>query len=116
MRRTLVCLLLLLASPALAQEAYERWEILPSTFGSTGGNGVVIAEYRVRHQGAICTTPFTATDAAGTVYRNIAEFDATPIQGGILCSNGRWRSAEGSASGTTPLRVFLKDGVQRGSP
>jgi hypothetical protein len=39
-----------------------------------------------------------------------------PAQGGILCTNGKWRSKDGSASGTTPFRVFLKDGVVRRSP
>jgi hypothetical protein len=37
-------------------------------------------------------------------------------QGGTLCTNGKWRAADGSASGTTPFRVFIKDGVKRRSP
>jgi len=44
------------------------------------------------------------------------EFDAVPAQGGILCTNGKWRARDGSASGTTPYRVFIKDGIKRGSP
>ncbi len=102
------------AVAALAQPAYESWDVLPERFGSTGDNGVVIDGYRVRHDGALCTTPFTATDAAGTIFHNLAEFDAVPVAGGILCQNGRWRAVNGGASGTTPLQVFLKDGVQRG--
>jgi hypothetical protein len=39
-----------------------------------------------------------------------------PTQGGTLCTNGRWRARDGSASGTTPYQVFFKDGVRRGSP
>ncbi len=101
---------------AQAPEAYESWPVLPPTFPSTGGGGIVIGEYRPVVTGAVCATPFTATEPNGTVYRNVVEFEAVPVQGGILCRNGRWRSADGTASGTTPLRVFIKDGVVRGSP
>ena len=61
-------------------------------------------------------TDFTATDPGGSVYYNTVEFDAEPAQGGTLCTNGKWRARDGSASGTTPDRVFIKDGVTRGSP
>ena len=44
------------------------------------------------------------------------EFEAVPVQGGTLCQNGKWRTFDGGASGTTPFRVFFKDGVFRGSP
>ena len=54
--------------------------------------------------------------ADGKVYYNSVEFDAVPAQGGTLCTNGRWRAKDGSANGTTPYRVFFKDGVVRGSP
>lgn len=37
-------------------------------------------------------------------------------QGGTLCQNGKWRAFDGGASGTTPYRLFFKDGVFRGSP
>lgn len=118
--RTVLAVLaaLLGASSAGAQpdEAYEAWPVLPPTFESTGGGGIVIGEYRPVVNGAVCSTPFTATEPNGTVYRNVVEFEAVPAQGGILCRNGRWRSADGSASGTTPLRVFIKDGVTRGKP
>jgi hypothetical protein len=46
----------------------------------------------------------------------MVEFDAVPAQGGILCTDGKWRAVDGSASGTTPLRVFIKNGVARRSP
>jgi hypothetical protein len=49
------------------------------------------------------------------VYPNLIEFDAVPTAGGILCSNGKWRSFDASATGTTPFRIFFKDGVFRGS-
>lgn len=101
---------------AAAQEDFSRWPVQPDRFPSTGGNGVVIGEYRPVVIGDRCLTAFTATIPDGTVYRNIVLFDATPIQGGTLCSNGRWSAQDGSASGTTPYRVFLKDGVIRGAP
>ena len=63
-----------------------------------------------------CRTDFTATEPGGKVYYNKVEFDAVPVQGGTLCTNGKWRAADGSASGTTPFRVFIKDGVKRRSP
>ena len=44
------------------------------------------------------------------------EFDMVPVQGGILCTNGKWQAVDGSMSGTTPFRVFIKDGVRRRSP
>lgn len=101
---------------AAAQEDYTRWPVQLERFPSTGGNGVVIGEYRPVVIGDRCVTAFTATTADGTVYRNIVLFDASATQGGILCSNGRWSAQDGSASGTTPYRVFLKDGVIRGAP
>jgi hypothetical protein len=103
-------------SPAFAQENYESWELLQSRFESTGGGGIMIGEYNPVIVGAKCTTNFTATEPGGKVYYNVVEFDAVPAQGGILCTNGKWRAADGSASGTTPLRVFIKDGVRRRSP
>jgi Rieske Fe-S protein len=55
-------------------------------------------------------------EPGGKVYYNKVEFDAVPAQGGTLCTNGKWQAADGSASGTTPFRVFIKDGVKRRSP
>jgi hypothetical protein len=37
-------------------------------------------------------------------------------QGGTLCTNGRWRSFDGKDSGTTPFRMFFKNGVFRAQP
>lgn len=68
--------------------------------------------------GAKCITTFMAVEPGEkpNVYPNIVEFDAVPAEGGILCTNGKWRSFDGSASGTTPFRVFFKDGVFKASP
>jgi hypothetical protein len=104
------------AVPALAQEDFASWRLHVERFQSTGGGGVMIGEYRPVIAGDKCTTDFTATLPDGKVYDNSVEFDAVPAQGGILCTNGRWKARDGSASGTTPYRVFFKDGVLRGSP
>jgi hypothetical protein len=101
---------------AAAQENYESWALLQSTFESTGGGGIMIKEYNPVIVGDKCVTDFTATEPSGKIYYNRVEFDAVPVQGGILCTDGKWRAVDGSASGTTPLRVFIKDGVARRSP
>jgi hypothetical protein len=101
---------------AMAQENYESWRLHTPTFPSTGGGGVMIGEYKPVIAGDKCTTDFTATLPDGKVYQNSVEFDAVAAQGGTLCTNGRWRAKDGSANGTTPYRVFIKDGVMRGSP
>lgn len=109
----------LLSSPAPATDAaerYETWDLLEPTFPSTGGGGIMIGEYRPVIRGEACVTDFTATEPNGTVYHNTVEFRAVPVQGGILCTDGRWRSRDRSASGTTPFRVFYKDGVFRRAP
>ena len=111
-----VVIAVLLASAAGAEEDYAQWRLHTPTFPSTGGNGVIIGEYHPVIAGARCATDFKATLPDGKIYYNTVEFDAVPVQGGILCTNGRWRARDGSASGTTPYRVFLKDGVLRGSP
>jgi hypothetical protein len=103
-------------SGASAQENYESWPQLQRTFPSTGGGGILIGEYDPIIVGNKCVTNFTATEPSGKVYYNVVEFDAVPAQGGILCTDGKWRAVDGSASGTTPYRVFFKDGVRRGSP
>jgi hypothetical protein len=61
-------------------------------------------------------TKFTATEPGGKVYYNIVEFETVAVQGGILCTNGKWRAEDASMAGTTPFRVFFKDGVRRRSP
>jgi hypothetical protein len=99
-----------------ASEDYSTWRLHAERFPSTGGGGIMIGEYRPVIVGDKCKTDFTATEPNGTVYYNSVEFDAVPAQGGTLCQNGRWRSRDGSATGTTPYRVFFKDGVVRGSP
>src|SRR5262245_20131080 len=104
------------APGASAQEDFEAWPILQRTFPSTGGGGIMIGEYNPVIVGDKCVTDFTATVPGGTVYYNTVEFDAVPEQGGTLCRNGKWRARDGSASGTTPYRVFFKNGVARGSP
>jgi hypothetical protein len=106
----------LLTAAASANENYESWEILKNPFESTGGGGVMIGEYNPVIVGNTCVTDFTATLPDGKVYQNSVEFDAVAAQGGTLCTNGRWRARDGSMSGTTPFRVFFKDGVVRGSP
>ena len=115
---TLIALLLSApASPGRAmEEDYTRWPVQPDRFPSTGGNGIMIGEYRPVVIADRCVTAFTATTPDGTVYRNIVMFDALPTQGGILCANGKWSAQDGNANGTTPYRVFLKDGVIRGAP
>lgn len=119
-----IACLISLQTPIMAQqitqgqieEKYEAWELLKPEFESTGGGGIIIRGYSPVVIGKVCKTSFTATEPNGTVYKNSVEFDASAIDGGTLCANGRWRADDGSASGTTPLRVFIKDGVMRRSP
>jgi hypothetical protein len=100
----------------LAEENYESWAVLKNPFESTGGGGVMIGEYNPAIVGSKCVTNFTATLPDGKVYHNVVEFETVRVQGGTLCTNGAWRAQDGSASGTTPFRVFIKDGVTRRSP
>lgn len=106
----------LAANGAGAQENFESWAPLKDPFPSTGGGGIMIHGYDPVVSGSSCTTKFRAIEPNGTTYHNSVVFEAVEAQGGVLCHNGRWRSADGSASGTTPFRVFIKDGVKRGSP
>lgn len=123
MLRITVTLLMTIVSsgPARAQAAEERfddWPVLKSTFPSTGGGGITIKGYDPVVTGKTCVTTFMAVEAGPdpAVYANFVEFDAVPAQGGTLCTNGRWRAMDGSASGTTPFRVYVKDGVFRAAP
>lgn len=121
MRTALVaCLagLCLAFSGAHAQESYESWPPLKSTFASTGGGGITIKGYDPVITGNKCITTFMAVEEGPNpnVYANVIEFEAVPAQGGTLCQNGKWRAFEGGATGTTPFRVFFKDGVWRGAP
>ncbi len=104
------------AAAAGAAEHYGTWPLLQPLFPSTGGAGIMIGEYDPVIYGDRCVTAFTAIEPNGTVHRNSVAFEAVPAQGGILCTNGRWRSADGLAAGTTPSRVFLRNGGTRGSP
>ena len=113
----LACALVALAACGVAaEENYESWAILKNPFESTGGGGVMIGEYNPIIVGNKCVTNFTATLPDGKVYHNIVEFETVQVQGGTLCTNGAWRARYGRASGTTPFRVFIKDGVTRRSP
>jgi hypothetical protein len=106
------------APGAAAQESYESWPVLRSTFPSTGGNGIMIKGYDPVISGGKCLTTFMAVEP-GTdpkVYPNFIAFEAMAVQGGTLCHNGKWRAFDGGATGTTAYRVFFKDGVFRGSP
>jgi hypothetical protein len=127
MRRSLIpcaaagalCLVLAAATASArdAPEDFGTWPPMRSTFPSTGGGGFVIGEYRPVVVGDRCATDFTVTGPDGAVARNTVEFDAVPAQGGTLCTNGRWRALDGGgAAGTTPFRVFFRDGVARGWP
>ena len=125
MRTSIACLVAglvanaVLASPvALADESYESWPVLRSTFPSTGGGGITIKGYDPVITGSRCVTTFMAVEPGDNpkVYANVIEFEAVAVQGGTLCRNGKWRAFEGGATGTTPYRVFFKDGVFRGSP
>lgn len=107
-----------LGTPALSAEGYEKWPILKSTFPSTGGGGITIKGYDPVIAGGKCVTTFMAVEAGDNppVYSNVAEFDAVPTEGGILCTNGKWRAFDGGGSGTTPFRFFFKDGIFRAAP
>lgn len=107
--------LLVAASAAPAQTNYESWPLLKNPFPSTGGNNVMIDKYDPVVSGGKCTTDFTAI-VEGKPYFNEVVFDAVPTAGGILCTNGKWRAKDGSANGTTPFEVFIKDGVKRARP
>ena len=120
MRSANVCLTaaLLMLAPlgAAAQDNFESWPVLKSTFPSTGGGGVMIKGYDPVIAGGKCVTTFMAAVPPDQVYFNVAEYEAVPTQGGMLCINGQWRSFNGKDTGTTPFRMFFKDGVFRGQP
>jgi hypothetical protein len=103
------------ASAAFGQTNYESWPVLKNPFPSTGGNNVMIDKYDPVVRDGKCFTDFTAI-VEGKPYYNEVVFDAVPTAGGILCANGKWRAKDGSANGTTPFEVFIKDGVKRAKP
>jgi hypothetical protein len=95
----------------------DSWERLPERFESTGGGGWMIEEYRPVVSGQSCVTDFVAVAPDGTQrFANTVSFSATPHLGGTMCTNGEWRARDGSGSGTTPIRLFIKDGVVRRAP
>src|SRR5262245_4381672 len=109
-------LLALVPQMARSQENFADWPLLTSTFPSTGGGGYIIKGYDPVITGGQCITTFMATLPPNELYLHVAEYDAVPAQGGTLCTNARWRSFDGKDTGTTPFRMFYKDGVFRGSP
>ena len=120
-RFALIAVLLALAPIAAqaqenAREDFSKWPLLTSTFPSTGGGGYIIKGYDPVISGDKCITTFMATLPPTELYLHVAEYDAVPAQGGTLCTNGRWRSIDGKTSGTTPFRMFFKDGQFRGAP
>lgn len=108
----------LAATSASGQENYDSWPVLRSTFPSTGGGGITIKGYDPVITAKTCVTTFMAvtSDAEPKVYPGFVEFEAVPVQGGTLCQNGKYRTMDGTGSGTTPFRVYFKDGLFRGSP
>ena len=78
-------------APAMAQENYENWPVLRSTFPSTGGGGIMIKGYDPVITGGKCVTTFMAVEPGSDpkVYPNFIEFEATPAQGGTLCHGGK---------------------------
>lgn len=112
---TLAALLVLPSAPSLGDVTYESWPVLTDPFLSTGGGGIMIHDYDPVVADGKCSTNFRAIEPNGTVYRNAIVFDAVETQGGVLCTNGQWRSLDGDATGTTPFKVFIKGGVKRGS-
>jgi hypothetical protein len=99
---------------AAAEEDFASWPVLTSSFPSTGGGGYVIKGYDPVIKGGQCITTFMASLPPDELYFNVVEYDAVPAQGGTLCTNGQWRSFNGKDTGSTPFRMFFKDGVFRG--
>lgn len=98
-------------------ETLSSWPVLANPFESTSGGGVMIDGYKPVVIGALCKTDFSVIlPNGGGTFLNEVEFDAAPREGGTLCENGRWRAKDGSAQGTTPFRVFIKDGIIRRPP
>jgi hypothetical protein len=95
---------------------YGSWPPLVNPFESTSGGGVMIDGYRPVVAGGRCTTDFSVRMPDGATFQNEIVFDARPAQGGILCTNGKWRAKDGSNSGTTPFEVFIRDGRVLRSP
>ena len=112
--RLTAALFALAPQTAHAEDDLSKWPVLTSTFPSTGGGGYMIKGYDPVIKGGKCITTFMASLPPDELYFNVVEYDAVPAQGGTLCTNGRFRSIDGKTSGTTPFRMFFKDGVFRG--
>lgn len=109
---------LLITRVAEREEDFSRWPVLVNPFESTSGGGVMIDGYKPVVEGPLCRTDFSVMipGPSGGTFLNEVEFDAKAVQGGILCTNGRWRAKDGSTSGTTPFRVFIRAGVVHRPP
>ncbi len=101
---------------AAAQDDYARWPVLKSTFPAETGDGTLIKGYDPVITGNKCVTTFMAVTPGNEVYLNVVEFSAVPVQGGVLCPEGKWKSFDGKSDGTTNFRMFFKDGVFRAAP
>ncbi len=104
------------AAGVAAEENYASWELLKNPFPSTGGGGIMIDGYNPVIKDGKCLTDFTAIEPGGKTYYNTVEFETVTVQGGVLCTNGKWRALDNSMSGTTPFRLFIKDGAVRRAP
>jgi hypothetical protein len=95
---------------------FRQWPVLTNPFPSTGGGGVMIDGYEPIVIDGECRTAFRAILPDGAIYQNRIVFEAVPVEGGIHCRNGRWRSEDGNAEGTTPFELFIRDGVVHRRP
>jgi hypothetical protein len=116
----LLSLAVALCPAAVAQTDYERWVELRNPFESTSGGGVMIDGYDPvvgeRDGRATCTTEYSVRVPGQPVAYGSVVFEARPVQGGTLCTNGRFRMRDSGTTGTTPFEVFIKDGIKRRSP
>jgi hypothetical protein len=77
----------------------------------------MITEYRPVVAGSVCRTDFVAVSPdRAQRFANSVEWAGVPLNGGVMCTESRWRAKDGSAQGTTPLEIFIKDGVVRRAP
>jgi hypothetical protein len=108
-------LIVVVAGNGVAQtvENFSDWPVLKSTFPSTSGGGMMIKGYDPVISGGKCYTTFMAVPPGDNppVYPAFIEFDAVGAGGGTLCTEGKWKMMDGSNSGTTPFRIYHKDGV-----
>jgi hypothetical protein len=98
---------------AQTSENFSDWPVLKSTFPSTSGGGMMIKGYDPVVSAGKCYTTFMAVPPGDNppVYPAFIEFDAVSAGGGTLCTNGKWKMMDGSNSGTTPFRIYYKDGT-----